>query len=409
MKKLITFVGTGKYEEVTYIFKDDGYKTRFFVEAAAHWYRPDEILVMLTEDAAKNKNWEELEPVLLQKYKVTPVNIRDGKSEEELWENFQALTDCLNSGDSVVFDVTHSFRTIPILTLIAATYLRVAKSVRIEAVVYGAFEAKPRGSDEPRPVFDLTPFITLLDWVTATDKFMKTGDGRELAQLLNEAQNTVWKSRSVAKSELPTHMKKFGSTLESLSTALQLIRPQEVAEYSSILSGQLDRAEAEVERWAKPFTLLLEKTRSEYSAFTDFTLPAQRKLISWYAKQGYLVQAIALAREWIISMVCEKLSQKNYMEYSLREDITDALNSYSHKFIPAKESEPKEEKPPSERAKEFLEKFSTLENARSIADLWARIRDIRNDIAHCGFRESPGESQKMKVKIKKFIEELKAL
>lgn len=405
MKKLITFMGTVRYESVTYRFEDEDYKTKFFVEAAANKYRPDEIIVMLTEKARNSENWKELQPILSSEYKVRDVDIREGKSEEELWEIFERITDCLDVNDRVIFDVTHSFRTLPILTLIAATYLRVAKSVQIEAIVYGAYQAKDIDSDEPRPVFELTPFIKLLDWVTATDKFMKTGDAKELAGLLRDEHKSAWKDKDRPKSEKPKNLESFANKLESLSTALQTVRTGEIAEYSSLLGSQLDQAEGEIEQLTKPFLPLLEKIRDEYSKFTEPTLQAQRELICWYAKHGHLVQASILAREWSISLLAHRLSlSQEIMESDVRvrDDLASALNSYV-----CESYNEGDVNNGSDRAKEFLERLKALEDRDSIRSLWSRIRDLRNDIAHCGFRKDlPIKAKDVKSKVEDIISRL---
>ncbi|MCS6859773.1 MAG: TIGR02221 family CRISPR-associated protein, partial [Abditibacteriales bacterium] len=217
--KLLTFLGVGKYTSVRYVWGDKEWETDLFPEALTRWLNPSQVLVLLTEEARQHTHWANLQERLSSQVTLTPVDIPSGRSETELWDIFARLTECLNEGDKVVFDVTHAFRSIPILCLLAVAYLRVAKSVNLQAILYGAYEAKDKNNRAP--VFDLTPFLSLLDWVTATDKFVKTGDARELANLLKAAHSLPWKSAGAAdRSDLPRQLQGLGTTLQNLSQSL---------------------------------------------------------------------------------------------------------------------------------------------------------------------------------------------
>ena len=48
---------------------------------------------------------------------VQRIFIPKGQSEQEIWEIFQIVYDRLKSGDEVIFDITHAFRSIPMLAI----------------------------------------------------------------------------------------------------------------------------------------------------------------------------------------------------------------------------------------------------------------------------------------------------
>ncbi|MDA1008919.1 MAG: TIGR02221 family CRISPR-associated protein [Planctomycetota bacterium] len=68
---------------------------------------------------------------------------------------FTCLHECLHDGDSVVLDVTHGFRSMPIHALIALGALRWMKGVTISDILYGAF-------DRPKLQNDSIPAVSLL-------------------------------------------------------------------------------------------------------------------------------------------------------------------------------------------------------------------------------------------------------
>jgi hypothetical protein len=57
--KLITVLGTGKYEPVTYRWNDHTYETSFVQEAFVHWLKPEVTCVLLTEKA-RETHWNNL-------------------------------------------------------------------------------------------------------------------------------------------------------------------------------------------------------------------------------------------------------------------------------------------------------------------------------------------------------------
>ena len=76
-------------------------------------------------------------------------------------------------GDQIILDVTHGFRSLPMLIFVVAAYLRQMKYVVLERVVYGAYEAKDENYNAP--VFDLTLMVELMDWFHGLDSFHVTG------------------------------------------------------------------------------------------------------------------------------------------------------------------------------------------------------------------------------------------
>lgn len=171
----ISFLGAGDYQRCRYQYNGQIYETPYFHEAAQHFFGPDRVLILCTPEAAQ-KHSAALSDSL------EAISIPSGKTEEELWELFTVLTEHVPEGATLIVDVTHSFRTQPMLALAAAYFLRTARSVQIEHIVYGAFEARDAATGEV-PVFDLMPFVQLIDWSVAVHQFVHYGQSKDL--LLN--------------------------------------------------------------------------------------------------------------------------------------------------------------------------------------------------------------------------------
>lgn len=78
-------------------------------------------------------------------------------------------------GEKVVLDVTHGFRHLPMLALVAARYLAHVRNVDIQDVYYGALEMTDSQSGET-PVLNLGGMLKMLDWVEALAVYEDSGN-----------------------------------------------------------------------------------------------------------------------------------------------------------------------------------------------------------------------------------------
>jgi len=287
-------------------------RTKYYQEALAQFYQPEQVYLFLTptvetkcpgsgDQKEGSSNWQQLQDRFSKKYpniELIPIkNIPERNSPDDIWTIFNKVNQCLSEGDRVIFDITHSFRSVPIVALLAVSYFRVVRNITIEGLLYGAFEAK---ENNIAPTFDLLPVVRLFDWLTATDQFLKTGNGQDLAALLQEAGG---------------HTQALGDRILKISQGLQLLRPMDVMTAAAALPEDIERAKPDLAAVVPPFELLLNRVMEEYGKFSladpqDYQVNGKAALqkqlfeIEWYAQKGLDVQAISLAREWLPSLLC---------------------------------------------------------------------------------------------------------
>ncbi len=388
--KAITFLGTAPYKKVTYEYKNaEGIllvcETNLFPEALYKFFQPDEMLVVVTKDA-KNKHFSNLCDRLKGKIDPQPIDIPDGKNADELWSIFDKLTQKVDENDQIVFDFTLAFRYIPFLVFLATAYLRSAKGVKLKAITYGALEA---GSGEKAPVFDLAPFIDLLDWTTCTDKFLKTGVANDLSKMLQDAHSRPYQSSQRIREDLPRQLKNTAARMEDITNAISLARAEEVMKMAVKMTEQLEICRQETDRWAKPFSLLLDKTKNAYAPFAlsdprnyvKESLTIQLKLLRWYLEKEQIIQASILAREWLVSLVAYRTDKDPIGD---RKCIESMLNECANS---------------GKLSKNIIE----IEKAKEIIEIWGRLRNIRNDIAHGGMREQPMPTKRLISNVKEIL------
>ncbi|MFM5982778.1 MAG: TIGR02221 family CRISPR-associated protein [Sphaerospermopsis kisseleviana] len=407
--KAISFLGFNKrgYQETTYLnpIASGEYKTKFIQEALVEFYKPETLYVLLTDTAAKGipdneteSSWTTLQNKLADKVDLQPImNIPEGHTTSDIWKLFQMLTDCLQDGDRVLFDITNGFRSLPVLALIAVSYLRVVRQVQIEGLIYGAFDAK--SNDNKTPIFDLLPIVSLLEWTTATDQFLKTGNAQALAGLLHNGDNAT---------------EELANNIDKIAQGLQLLRPIDVMQESALLPEKITAASSTISESLPPFTTLLRRVENDYGSFglqnpTEYTvnpkasLIRQLRMVEWYAEKGQIVQALSMAREWLPSLLCYHFNIDPQVEKPNRSEMELLLNGGTT--------------PPDKQGNKytsvFLEQFKASvsgDKIKQLRNLWEstyKLAKLRNDVLHAGFRKNPQSADYIIEQTQQIVEELR--
>ena len=245
----ISVLGTGFYGPCQYKRgKFASTKTRFIQQATLEylkvkegWTAADRVFILLT-DGARKMNWDKsimkrhnfktdedepylgLEQVLDDMQLTAPVQtiaIPDGKDEDEMWEIFDALYKELKHEDELYFDLTHSFRYLPMLVLVLGNYAKFLKNVSVKHISYGNYEARDLQTDIA-PLMDILPLTILQDWTFAAADLIRNGNIKRL-QDLRESYALMPLLRMKGKNNLDRKVAEQPLTgyIEALETLLQ--------------------------------------------------------------------------------------------------------------------------------------------------------------------------------------------
>lgn len=376
---LLTFLGIGsrnKDGELTGFYHRAKYKwqnskpieTCWIAEACIEFFQIDKAFVVATEKSLE-ATWPNFQNAISLKCTVEPIRIGEGKSENELWEMFDAIVKPIPENCELVIDITHGFRSQPLIAMAIAIYLREVKHVAIAHVIYGAFEAKDEDSGIT-PVFSLDTFIDLIDWTFAIQSFVQTGGSKLLNAILQNTQKSAYTDQMRSKNSgngLPRKLISVADSIDRVSRALHLLRPAETGKEVKNVLKILRDSRHDVESFAKPFAPLIDKIRDELEPLNydinDFDvqsiLKSQLSMIEWFLQKKKYMHAISLAREWGINYFAvlrgmnparayhRKLAEKwmNSLIYSDKQSDLDGLIQF-----------------------EFIELFKRIQNFRNEID-----------------------------------------
>ncbi|RMH66414.1 MAG: TIGR02221 family CRISPR-associated protein [Calditrichaeota bacterium] len=360
--KFLSFLGMGKYETVHYSFdndKKDFYPVKFIqVSITRHLLKNQildgdaEIIIFTTKDAYVT-NWSpsareglahemhDLEKAYRRDHPTFPslknVEIPEGRSEEELWVIFNTIYNCIDEQDEVYFDITHSFRSIPLLSQIVLNFLRVTKNIHIRKMYYGALNALgtlKEIQDMPFrkrrvPVFDLTPFIDLLSWTTAAYEFVSSGHTGLLNELTRRQVQPMLKDNK-GDTFGANALNKLAKSLQIFSSSVQVCNAPKLPVNLDNLKKNIDEAREHV-KMIPPLRELLKIIEKVFTGVEIDRTPFEKInfTIEYCLKHGLIQQGYTLLKENIVSFGCARAGI-DYNDSRNRQLFTKALSIKEH-------------------------------------------------------------------------------
>ncbi len=345
MTTLISFLGKGRYEKDGYRtarYRFDGAFMRevpFFGMALDDYLKPDRLILVGTSgsmwDVCFEREGHQNDESLLELIEAVESDAVDTSLLQShaghLAERLGHPVDCLlidyardpagqarllgqlaaslTEGEHIAMDVTHSFRHLPMLALIAARFLTRVRNVLIEDIYYGAYDMKDPASDEV-PVLRLKGMLKMLDWVDALSSYDKDGDYSVFSGLLADDGMPEGRARILESAAFQERVNHLEGARQKLSASLEAIATHQ-GPLGSLFRPEL---EARVAWVRKP-----ERSQREL-ALAD----------AYLARRDYLRTAIFLLEGLITREVDRRKGIAN--NYEERDEARKALGQNDKRF-----------------------------------------------------------------------------
>lgn len=428
----IAFLGTNDYLPCTY-FSDDkeAEDVRFVQEATLSffcngWTRNDRILIFTTGEAEQknwqnngHKNWKTGKYLKRKGLKksiedlnlfapVQNVSIPEGKSELEIWDIFRIVLDQLNHGDEISFDITHAFRSIPMLAIVVLNYAKIIKKITLHGIYYGAFEALgslPEAKKIPLkkrrvPVLNLTSFDQLMEWSFAVDRFLEAGDASMVKKLAEKGVSHFLQGTESQEKSNAIVIKSIGEKLDTFAKAISTCRGIEISKTASYLKNEINKChEINLLEVFKP---LFERIKEKMQPFKGNMISDGIQAAKWCLDHNLIQQGFTILQETLITYFVLKVGE-NPRNRKLRELTSQCITINA---MNADEEKRKWPQPASDNPEMTLKLLNLIKKDNEIASLIDSLRPFRNDLNHAAFidvKNKPKSSDSFKEKLRTTI------
>ena len=347
-RKLLSVLGTGLYEPVIYRSENKEFNERkyeYIQERLIDEYleKGDTLIIFLT-DGSRKRNWEDRvyskkdEQIFenfscdykirknechiglknrLKKYEdekgisIVDVTIPDGKTENEIWDVFTEMYNQIDEYDDIIFDITHSFRSLPMLALTVLNNAKVTKNINIEKISYGAYEALSltENNNKVAPIFDLSTYNEMIELTYAAKTFMKFGNVDELKIIFNNDKKKKMKGEKlkidvdidIAADQMVDRLKDFS---DSILTGRGFGKKNSIMEKHKVFKNEIKKKEDKLKGSKYEWILnKISKEYDEYNTSTDFE--TGMSTVRWCINNGATQLGFTALEESIKTFFCE--------------------------------------------------------------------------------------------------------
>ncbi|MBQ9887294.1 MAG: TIGR02221 family CRISPR-associated protein [Lachnospiraceae bacterium] len=307
---------------------------------------------------------------------VRVILVRYGIDSEQLLENYEIISGIESMFEKgihyeVSFDITHSFRSLPLYNLIVLNYLKntTEYDIAIEHVYYGNLEVCSENKDVA-PVVDLKELINVLNLTNGVSEFKNTGNS---VSILNQMSDENPLKQILASFDWATQINDFDGIVKSLSSLMVYLNEKDklksIGGYAD-LEAMLKRVLSE--------NLLDCVDEANIKIFNNMTpknmAEMQYLLGNWYIRQNRYGQAIATAlealRSYLVVMYLEykglECTMENCCDENNRKASLDRL-----KLIDVNSTD--------ENSRLLLEIEYLRERVKKIRDMFAHVFSLNNN------------------------------
>lgn len=390
-KVLISFLGIGNYIDCVYTINSKESDVVFYVQNSIInllAFDFDKYYIFCTEKAYETH----FEKLLLESTKeLEAIKIPEGLNEEEIWEIFNIVFEKLENGDEVIYDITHSFRSLPMLGITLLQYAKFLKNIKVLGIYYGAFEnlGSPRDisekypdpNDRKVPLLNLTAFSLLQDWTSAANNFIKLGNAKMIGDLTKQGLTPIL-SKSKGKDRDASVLKKLSKHLQHFSEDHRTNRGSNILEAKSANKAIEFINQIQSFSLIPPFKPIVNHIKETLEQYEKNSIENLLKGVEWCIDKQLIQEGLTQLQEGIVTILGIKINCRTDC-IKKRELISSYL---SVRFI-MNSNKWKGELGKLEN-KRFVDQLDKVNNINEIAGCYDAITKKRNDINHGGFVEN---------------------
>jgi len=406
----MSFLGTGKYIPCYYEYNDKRSKLTRYIQTAIYEHISSyvdnrEVIIFCTKEA-EEANWSGLQETfneIAPQAKVKNVPIPSEQDEDATWTLFEKIMDEIQYGDRIFFDVTHSFRTNPIVALIVLNYAKVVKGAKFGGLMYGWIEKlgripeieKINVEERIAPIVDLTGMTNLLTWTNGADQFIRTGNASVLFEMVNQEYEV--KHRQVEDKKELSNVKKLIEQLDRVGLHFETVRARSLQTEINIWKQKTEKVKRDENKHFRQLIPLMDTIEKKVEDFSDDEIMNYYFMSKWCYDHGLIQQGLTILVESVITVLC-KLVKVDEFDTDMREVVSSSLSVFL-------------DKKPVEKWQgdiEFMKKVvEKIKPYREMLKPFQKLREYRNDINHAEMKKSRIKAEKFRNTLKESLDNLR--
>jgi len=430
----ISFLGTNAYLACNYALEGQAEtkvgNVKYIQEAllriiAQQQNAPDRIYIFLTEEA-RQRNWlqategEGLQASLakleaeglLQGASIETPDIPAGLNTADVWEIFRKVFEKIEEGDEVYLDITHAFRSIPMLGMSILNYAKALKKIQLKAIYYGAFEAlgsrqeveKTPMEDRNAAILNLVQLSDIQDWAVATNTFIEYGNASPLT-IIAAGQLRPFLQPHYPESTEKTaarSLQKLTKHLKKLTEDIQTNRGKELV-HGDVFKWLQEKLAEDHSGLIPLLDPVIGRLRTKLESFdTQENALNGIAAAKWCIDHGLTQQGMTLLQETVITFLCVQAGL-DYTNQKNRDIVAAALWIISKKSLDNVTVWNN-----TARQHQDLTRLVISKIPPQLPACFDSLTEFRNDINHAGFSKH-GTAGDLKKALKQSYDKIAAI
>jgi len=165
-----------------------------------------ELAEAVDNEAVTQSQLNELQPLLSAALSIDVQLqiIPFGAALEDQVEIVSLIADHITDDMEVHLDITHGYRSLPMIALLAATYLKEIRNANVAGIWYGVLDSTPGSLS---PVHNIKGLLNIADWLSAMHSYKKDGDYGVFGKLLGDTGDRLKRAAFFERTSNPVKAK----------------------------------------------------------------------------------------------------------------------------------------------------------------------------------------------------------
>jgi len=309
----LSFLGLGQfnretgrysYNKTVYVWKNRLASETRFVQVAEQelleWDRFDHLFIAATEESARCHGKALCEQLARCRGEIHFVRLDENMTPAGQWKWFEEIFSVIEEGDVLTVDLTHGYRSIPIIFSTAINFLQKTKNIRLEHVFYGAYEK----DTQKAPLVDMRSFYDINIWADAVGRLTEDADASGIAAAAEATHRSQFEALADSK---------FREACENVTRIIKNVDVNNVSDAVNELMQAVKHIKSSggvgtiqlMNMLEEKFMPLVtsEEGNPDRNGYTLDYFRIQLAFAEMLLSHGLLMQAFTVMREWLASLV----------------------------------------------------------------------------------------------------------